>query len=78
MKMLVVAWDDTCTTALQNYFKKASFSDEEKDGNSDNPFPTWNIQSSSLNFAMEIWFLTMSHVMIFWYSMKKFLQRKKF
>ena len=40
MKMLVVAWDDTCTTALQNYFKKASFSDEEKDGNSDNPFPT--------------------------------------
>ena len=42
MKMLFLAWDDVIvsTTTVQRCFKKPSFSDEEKDGDSNDPFST--------------------------------------
>lgn len=33
-------WDDVFTTAVQKCLKKAGFSDEEKENNSDDPFST--------------------------------------
>ena len=35
MKMLILAWDDVSTKAVQNCFKNVGYSDEEKYGNSD-------------------------------------------
>ena len=42
MKMLFLAWDDeiVSTTTVQRCFKKPGFSDEEKDGDSNDPFST--------------------------------------
>ena len=42
MKMLFLAWDDVIvsTTRVQRCFKKPGFSDEEKDGDSNDPFST--------------------------------------
>ena len=40
MRMLIIAWDDVSNTTVQRCFKKAGFPDEEKDGDSDDPFST--------------------------------------
>lgn len=40
MKMLILAWDDVSTKAVQNCFKNIGYCDEEKYGSSDDPFST--------------------------------------
>ena len=40
MKMLILAWDDVSTKAVQNCFKNIGYCDEEKYGSSDDPSST--------------------------------------
>ena len=41
LKMLILACDHVSATTVQDCFKKPGFSDDEKDGDSDNPFSTF-------------------------------------
>ena len=40
MKMLILAWDDVSTKAVQNCLKNIGYCDEEKYGSSDDPSST--------------------------------------
>ena len=41
MQTLILTWNDVSTKAVQNCLRKAVFSDEDKDGDSNDPFFTF-------------------------------------